>query len=268
MKALWTVIKEQIDNFYLIQRLGLFEIKSTNNNNYLGFAWELINPGIQLLVFWFVFGYGIRENEGVDGVPFFLWLFAGLLIWFFVQPSILHGSKSIYTRIKMIAKMSFPTSAIPSFVMMSKFYPHLALLAIAVVIFQFSGFPISVYYLQIPYFMFATIVFVFAINLITSTLATIIRDVQMIVQAVLRMLIYVSPILWVSFRLPEFVQVIMKINPLYYLIEGYRAAFFYQNWYFIEQWEYTLGFWTGMFVLLLIGSMIHVKFRNQLIDFL
>ena len=268
MKSLIKVIKEQISNFYLIQRLALYEVKSTNNNNYLGLAWELINPAIQLSIYWFVFGYAIRRGEPVEGVPFFHWLFAGLLIWFFVQPALLQGSKSIYTRIKMIAKMSFPTSVIPSYVMVSKLYPHFFLLAIAIGIFHFTGSPISVYYLQLPYFLFATVVLVFAINLITSTLSTIIRDVQMVVQAVLRMLIYVSPILWVSFRLPEFVQTIMRANPLYYLIEGYRAAFFYQSWYFIEQWEYTLYFWVLIFVLLWIGSILHVKFRNQLIDFL
>lgn len=268
MKALITVIKEQIDNFYLIQRLAMYEIKSINNNNYLGLAWELLNPAIQLSIYWFVFGYAIRRDEPVEGVPFFHWLFAGMLVWFFVQPALLHGSKSIYTRIKMIAKMSFPTSAIPSFVMFSKLYPHFFLLAIAIIIFQFTGSPISIYYLQLPYFLFATIVLVFAINLITSTLSTIIRDVQMVVQAVLRMLIYVSPILWVSFSLPDFVQTIMRINPLYYLIEGYRAAFFNHNWYFIEHWDYTLYFWSLIFVLLWLGSILHVKFRNQLIDFL
>ncbi|MGD7043303.1 ABC transporter permease [Jeotgalibacillus proteolyticus] len=268
MNALWNVIKEQINSFYLIQRLAIYEIKSTNNNNYLGLAWELINPGIQLAIYWFVFGYAIRRGEPVVGVPFFHWLLAGMLIWFFVQPALLHGSKSIYTRIKMIAKMSFPTSAIPSYVMFSKLYPHFALLAIAIIIFQFSGSPVSIYYLQIPYFLGATIILVFAINLITSTLATIIRDVQMVVQAVLRMLIYVSPILWISFSLPDFVQTIMRLNPLYYLIEGYRAAFFYQTWYMVEQWEYTLYFWVLIFILLWLGSILHVKFRDQLIDYL
>lgn len=268
MKSLWTVLKEQWDHLYLIQRLALYEVKINNNNNYLGLLWELINPGIQLAIYWFVFGYAIRRGEPVEGVPFFHWLFAGMLIWFFVYPSLLQGSKSIYTRIKMIAKMSFPTSVIPSYVMVSKLYPHFLLLAIAIVIFQFSGSPISIYYLQLPYFLFATVALVFAINLITSTLATIIRDVQMVVQAVLRMLIYVSPILWVSFSLPDFVQNIMRINPLFYVIEGYRAAFFYHEWYFIEKWEYTLYFWLVIFVLLWLGSMLHMRFRKQLIDYL
>lgn len=72
MSAMMTVIKEQIANFYLIRRLSLYELKSSNNNNYLGMLWELLNPGIQITIFWFVFGYGIRGGSDVDGVPFFI----------------------------------------------------------------------------------------------------------------------------------------------------------------------------------------------------
>ncbi|MEW9502282.1 ABC transporter permease [Jeotgalibacillus marinus] len=267
MKAIIKVMKEQVNSFYLIQRLALYDIKSTNKNSYLGLAWELITPAIQLAVYWFVFGY-IMKRADVNGVPFFHWLLAGMILWFFVNPALLHGSKSIYTRLRMIAKMSFPTSAIPSYVLLSKLYPHFFLLGIAICIFQLTGSPISIYYLQLPYFLFATVMLVFSINLITSTLSTIIRDVQMIVQSILKMLIYLSPILWISFDSPVFVQTIMKINPLYYLIEGYRAAFFNHNWYFIEQWEYTLYFWTLIFILLWVGSILHLKFRDHLIDYL
>ncbi|MCF6410120.1 ABC transporter permease [Pseudalkalibacillus salsuginis] len=274
MKSVITVIKEQIEHFYLVRRLSLYELKSSNSNNYLGMAWELINPLIQVAIYWFVFGYGIRKRADITlenglEVPFLQWMLAGIIIWFFFYQSTIKGSKSIYTRLRMLSKMNFPMSVIPNYIIFSQFYIHAALGIITILVMQFSGFPINIYYLQFIYFIFATFMFIFALALVTSTLATIIRDVQMFLQATLRMLLYLSPILWqVSSIDNEFIQLVMKINPLYYLIEGYRAGFFGIGWYFIENWEYTLYFWAVTGMLLIIGSTIHVKFRRHFIDFL
>lgn len=268
MKSLFTVIKEQLQSFYLIQRLSLYELKSKNNNNYLGTLWEIINPMIQISIYWFVFGFGIREGKPVDGIPFLQWMLAGIVVWFFINPAILQGSKSVYQKIKMVSKMSFPMSAIPSYMIMANFYHHLMLTAIILIILQFMGYPISIYVIQLPYFMFATVALLFAITLITSTLTTIIRDIQMLIQAVLRMLLYLTPILWARESLDYYIQMIMKVNPLYYIVEGYRAALLGTGWYFIEAPGYTLYFWILVFVLLWFGSIIHVKFRKHFIDFI
>ncbi|WAA12128.1 ABC transporter permease [Fervidibacillus halotolerans] len=266
MHSIGQILKEQILYFHLIRRLSLFEIKSKNNSNYLGVSWEIINPLIQVGIYWFVFGYGIRGGQDVGGIPFFQWMLAGIIVWFFANPSILEGSKAIYKRKTIISKMNFPMSVIPSFVIFSKLYPHLGLLAIAIVTFQFSGYPITIYYLQIPYFLFSTVILLFSITLITSTLTTIIRDIQNLIAAFMRMLIYLTPILWVTRSLPDFVQMVMKANPLYYLVEGYRAAFFGQSWYLFEHWEYTLYFWALVFILLWIGSKLHLKFRSHFVE--
>src|SRR5699024_11083176 len=121
------VLKEQIDHFYLIRRLSLYEIKSKNKNNYLGFAWEIINPCIQLVIYWFVFGT-IRNRApvemGGEPVEFFAWLVGGFFIWIFCYQSINQGSKSIYSRLRLLSKMNFPMSVIPNFVIFSNLYMH------------------------------------------------------------------------------------------------------------------------------------------------
>ncbi|MFC7394480.1 ABC transporter permease [Scopulibacillus cellulosilyticus] len=268
MKSMFTVIKEQINSFYLIQRLAAYEVKSANKNNYLGILWEIINPMIQIAVYWFVFGFGIRKNHSIDGVPFLEWMLAGIVVWFFVNPAITQSSKSIYTRINMMSKMSFPMSAIPSYVILAKFYQHLMLLVIIFIILQFSGSPVTLEIVQLPYYMFASLAFLFALSLITSTLTTIVRDVQMFIQAIMRMLLYLTPILWAPDRLPQFIQNIMRINPLYYIVEGYRSALLGKpSWYFVEHYQYTIYFWVVVIVLLFLGSMMHVKFRGHFIDY-
>lgn len=267
MKSMIMVLKEQINSLYLIQRLSVYEVKSTNNNNYLGLVWEVLNPLIQMSIYWFVFGFGIRGGQGVDGVPFIYWLSAGLVVWFFVNPTILQASKSIYTRLNMVSKMNFPMSVIPSYVIMSNFYQHLILVVIVTILFVVMGQGISIYYIQLVYYMFATLMLVFSLSLITSTLATIVRDVQIIVQSIMRMMLYVTPILWTPEKLPSIFQKILHLNPFCYIVDGYRASLLGKSWFY-EDINYTLYFWAFVFVMLLIGTTLHVKFRKHFADYL
>jgi teichoic acid transport system permease protein len=276
MKSMITIVKEQISSFYLILRLSAFELKSANTNNYLGRLWEILNPMIQLTIYWFVFGAGIRKGRevpmgnGID-VPFFIWMVTGMIVWFFVNPAISASSRSIYSRIQLIAKMSFPMSAIPSFVIMANFYTHLILVAVVTVFLQFTDFKLSIYFIQLPYFMIATLLFLLALALVTSTLSTIVRDVQQVVQSVLKMLLYLTPLLWQTDHLMikgiDFVFV-LKLNPLYYIVEGYRAALLGTTWYPAEYPQLTLYFWITVVVLFFIGSVLHLKFRNRFVDYL
>ncbi|GAA0430331.1 ABC transporter permease [Agaribacter marinus] len=273
MKSAIKVIKEQIDNFYLIRRLSIYELKSQNKNNYLGMSWEAINPAIQILIYWFVFST-LRSREPIDmngiEIPFFSWLIAAFFLWIFFYQSTIQGSKSIYTRIKILSKMNFPMSVIPSFVIFSQFYVHVFMLLISIIVLHFTGFTISIYYIQLLYFVFAALCLLFAISLITSTLSTIVRDFHMLLNSVLRMMLYLSGVLWPLTLLSDHqtLMSLMKLNPLYYLIEGYRASLFGTEWYFITNWEYTLYFWGLVIIILILGSTLHVKFRRHFIDYL
>ncbi|WP_338470692.1 ABC transporter permease [Niallia sp. XMNu-256] len=276
MRSVITVLKEQINHFYLVRRLSAYEMKSANRNNYLGILWEIINPMIQISIYWFVFGFGIFSSTGRadvtlhgEQIPYFPWMLSGMVVWFFINQAITQGSKSVYTRIRMLSKMSFPMSVIPTYVIFAKLYQHLMLLAVVLVIFQFLGYPINIYYLQLIYFIISTVIFLVVFSLITSTLSTIVRDFQMIIQSLVRVLIYLTPFLWPPYQIePTIIHTIMKLNPFYYLAEGYRASILGISWYPIEHWEYTLYFWGITLVLLLIGSVLHVKFRDRFVDFL
>lgn len=268
MKAAVTVLREQFRYFYLVRRLSIYELKSLTSGNYLGMAWEIINPAIQILIYWFVFGFGIRQRAPVGGIDYFPWMFGGILVWFFINQSVMKSSKSIYTKIKMLSKMNFPMSVIPSYVIFAQFYPHLVILGLGILILQFIGFPLSIYFIQIPIYTVGLLLFLFGLSLILSTLTTIVRDIQMLLQSLMRMLLYLSPILWPPTLLPESWQTFLKLNPFYFIIEGYRASLLGLEWYFIEHPVHFVYFVVVTGLTLLIGSYLHVKFRNQFIDFI
>ncbi|RPF54182.1 ABC transporter permease [Aquisalibacillus elongatus] len=268
MKSALTVLKEQFQYFHLVRRLSVYELKSNSSANYLGMAWEVIQPGIQIAIYWFVFGFGIRGRDDVAGVDFFQWMLAGIVVWFLISQGILKGTKSIYSKIKVLSKMNFPMSVIPNYIIFAQFYSHLLLLVLVLILMQFIGFPLSIYILQLPIYTFGVLAILFSVTLITSTLATIAQDVQMFIQSIMRMLLYLSPILWPLKTLPDWLHPIMQINPFYYIIEGYRQSILGQGWYFVENWEYSLYFWSLLLVLFIIGSRLHLKFRRHFVDFI
>ncbi|MBM7543081.1 ABC transporter permease [Amphibacillus cookii] len=273
MKSALTILTEQFKYFYLIRRLSVYELKSKNNDNYLGMAWELINPVFQIAIYWFVFGYGIRQREDIElaenlHVPFIYWMIIGMIIWLFFYQSIIQGSKAIYTRIKMLSKMNFPMSIIPNYIVMGRYYTHIGMFIITILILNVAGYYVNIYYVQFVYYLFGLFAFTFSLALVMSTLSTIVRDVQMFLQSILRMGLYISPILWnIGTIENDIIDTIIKLNPLYYLIEGYRYSFFGLGWHLVEFWPYTLYFWFITSMLFSFGAFLHLKFRKHFIDF-
>ncbi|KIX90695.1 teichoic acid ABC transporter permease [Staphylococcus microti] len=267
MNSVITVLKEHFKSFYLIQRLAQFQLKIANDSNYLGLAWEMINPVIQILVYWFVFGFGIRSNHPIEGVPFIYWLLVGISMWFFINQGVLEGTKSITMKYSQVAKMNFPLSIIPTYFITSKLYGHLALVASIIILCMIAGIMPSIYIIQLFLYIPFAYLFTTAISILTSTLCVLVRDTQMAMQALLRVLFYASPILWVPIAgsIPEKV---MKLNPIYFIAESYRAAILFKEWYFITHWELALY---NVFVVLfvfVIGSMLHMRYRDQFADFM
>ncbi|QLK85430.1 ABC transporter permease [Staphylococcus sp. 17KM0847] len=267
MSSVITVLKEHINSFYLIQRLAQFQLKIANHNNYLGLAWEIINPIIQIMVYWFVFGFGIRSNSPIEDIPFIYWLLVGISMWFFINQGVLEGTKSITTKYNQVAKMNFPLSIIPTYIVTSKLYGHLVLVVAIVLLCAFAGITPTIYIVQLLLYVPFAYLFTMSVTLLTSTLGVLVRDTQMLMQALLRVLFYASPILWVPEpgSMPE---KIMMFNPVYFIAESYRAAILFQEWYFIIHWKLALYNVSVMLIFFVLGSMLHMRYRDHYADFM
>ncbi|AJI21140.1 ABC transporter permease [Priestia megaterium] len=267
MNFIGRILQEQSSNLHLIFRLALYDIKSKYQMHYLGAVWQFLNPAIQVLLYWLVFGLGIRGGQPIDDVPFFAWLIVGLIPWFFISPVIIQGANSVYTKVNLVSKMKFPVSVLPTITIISNGLQFIVMLLVLGVIFLVYGINPGIYIVQLPYYIFSLLVFLFAFTLLFSTISTIIRDFQLVLQSVMRMMLYLLPVLWDTSKLPHLFQTILKLNPLYYILEGFRYTLLEHVWFY-EDWIYTLYFWSITLLILLIGSFIHIKFRDKFIDYL
>ncbi|WP_114570426.1 ABC transporter permease [Exiguobacterium flavidum] len=265
MNAIQTVLKELKDHLYLIFRLSLYEMKSQYSMQYLGWFWEIMTPLLQIAVYWVVFGFGIRGGSPVDGIPFVLWLVSGLIAWFFVGSGIPGGTRSIYGRVALVSKMHFPLSTIPAYVILAQFYRHVAMIFLTVILAAAFGYLPGWHTLQLFYIVPAGVIFLYALSLLLSALATMIRDVQNVVTSSIRMLMYLTPIMWVP---PdhELFRMLLMINPLVYIVEGYRSAIIGTGFLMEHVW-YGVYFWSVVGLILFVGAAVHVRFRRYFIDY-
>ncbi|MFB4474005.1 ABC transporter permease [Oceanobacillus caeni] len=267
MRDVLQVLKEQFANWGLIYQLANYDIKSTYQMHYLGAIWQFLNPIIQVAAFWFVFGVGIRRGQPVGDVPFIIWLVVSIVPWFFINSSINQGTKSIHNKVNLVSKMKFPFSILPSVIIVKNAYNFIVMFAIVIILLISNDIYPSIYWIQLPYYLVTLIIFLFAVTLLFATISILIRDIQTAINSVMRMFFFLTPIFWVADGLPDKLVSLLKLNPFYYLIEGFRNTLFLETWFY-EDITYTIYFWGLTLMILLLGSFIHIKFKAKFVDYL
>lgn len=247
--------------------LLLNDFKTRYNGSFLGMIWGFIFPIITMLIYWIVFQYGLRSGDRPDGVPYVIFMIAGAVPWFLFS-DIWGGVTSCFIDYSyLVKKLNFEVKLLPLVKMGSALIIHVVFLNVCTMILNFAGYYASWYYLQVIYYLFATLVFSLLIGLITSSLAVYIRDVIQIVGVILQIGFWANPICWGQEMLNGVFGMILKLNPLFYCIEGYRDSILYRRGF----WEYplyTIYFWVCMVLLFFLARYIYKKMRPRFADVL
>ncbi len=269
MKYLKRFLSFFIDIFQsrkLILELAKKDLKSRYLGSYLGIVWAFVQPVITIFIFWFVFQIGFKSTP-VQNVPFILWLICGMIPWFFISESILGASSSIIDNSYLVKKVVFRVSALPIIRILSALFIHIFFIAILFVFFILYGFKPSIYNLQVIYYLFATIMLVMGISWVTSSLIIFIRDLGQIVAIVVQFGFWLTPIFWSFSIMPDKYHFIFKLNPFYYIIEGYRDTFINHVWFW-NHYNLTINFWLITLGLLVIGVLLFKRLRPHFADVL
>ena len=95
MNTIFSLPMDIYKNRRLVAKLAKNDFKTRYAGSYLGIVWAFIQPVITILVYWFVFSVGFRSGTGDLGVPFVLYLVAGIVPWFFFQDALIGGTNSL-----------------------------------------------------------------------------------------------------------------------------------------------------------------------------
>jgi lipopolysaccharide transport system permease protein/teichoic acid transport system permease protein len=120
--------------------------------------------------------------------------------------------------------------------------------------------PITIYWLQVFYYLFATIFLLTGISWFTSSVSLFFPDINYIITIVMRVLFFFTPIFWEAKNIPERLKVYFRLNPLYYLVNGYRDSLLYR----VPFWNHlqdTLYYWAISIIIFIIGVIVFKRLR-------
>lgn len=262
------VIKEHKQNMNKILNLAKVDLVRTYRGANLGWAWAVLKPVIQIFVYWFTFAIGLRVSKEVKGYPYFLWLVASTVPWFYISAMITGGADSMRQYSYLITKMKFPISIIPTVVNVSKFIVHAILIMIVIGIFRWKGYGIDGYTLQLGIYMLLSFLFLEIWSLLSSTISVISRDFLNLVKSINSAIFWLSGIVWdITTVKVSWIRKLLWFNPVTFLINGYRNCFI-NKVYIWEQPQQLLAFLCSMTILTILATICYKKLRKDIPDVL
>ena len=231
MTAMKRVLPKSKYYFDFLMAMTEKEIKARYKFAVLGFLWVILNPLLQMLVIGFIFQFFVPVK--VDN--YFLFLFAGLLPWNFFAMTVQKATPSIVFERGLIQKAKFPREAIVLSIVLSNLFHLLiamGLLIIALVadkIFfdHYSLFQLTTYVLRMlwlfPLLLWLTFL-TSGLSLLTTALNVRFRDVNFIIQAVMPLWFYATPIVYTLALLPEKLRILYLLNPMAGLTELFQLV--------------------------------------------
>lgn len=257
-------------NRRLIGKLAKNDFKTRYAGSYFGAVWAFVQPVVTIFVYWFVFSVGFRSDTGELGVPFVLYLVAGIVPWFFFQDALMGGTNALLEYNYLVKKVVFNISVLPVVKILSALFVHCFFVVLTVVLYLLHGrFP-DMYYIQIFYYTFCVIALVLGLCYATSALVVFFRDLTQIISILLQIGVWLTPIMWIaetSLKGNMFLQKLLQFNPMYYVVSGYRDVFIMKHWFW-ERPGWTLYFWVFTAVCYLLGSWIFNRLRVHFADVL
>ena len=232
------------------------EIRGKYKGSFLGVLWSFVSPLLMTLVYAIVLPYLMR---GAGYEHYTTFIIIGILPWTWFTTSIAQGTFTIIGNGAIIKKVYFPREILPISIVSSGLVNFLISCFIMFLFLIFSGIGFSINILFLPLIILCQYLLTLGIVFITSAINVYVRDLEYIVNFIIQMLFYGTPILYsldMFANAPKIVTTLIRFNPMSTIITGYRDVLYWKNFPNISSISIVL---MGSFALCLIGLLIFRK---------
>ena len=265
VKFIWKVF---LKNRKMIWKLACNDFKTKYAGSYFGIFWAFVQPIITITLYWFVFEVGLK-NSKVGETPFAIWLIAGLVPWFFHSDVVTNVTNCFIEYSYLVKKIRFPVGILPPVKMISAMFVHLFFLIILLLIYLGFGYEFKFSLFWLLYFSCCIGIYSLAISSITSILYVFFKDVGQIISIILQIFMWITPILWNLETLNIRYIWIFQLNPMYYIVNGYRQIMFGTPKLLSYRFLMTsFQFWAVCIVCLTIGYKLFYRLKPHFADVL
>ncbi len=254
-------------NRRLILKLSRNDFKTRYAGSYLGMVWALVQPVVTVLLYWFVFGTIMQSRQSIGNteIPYVLWLTAGLVPWMYFSEALSNGTNALLEYNYLVKKVVFKISILPIIKVFAATFMHVFFVGVMLVLYFCYGNAPSLYMLQLIYFSFCMFILVLAMCYTTCAVVVFFRDLNQIIGIFLQIGMWATPILWNITMLSPKLQIVFKLNPIFYIVNGYRSALFEKTWFW-EDFYSTMYFWIVVILLFGLGALIFKRLKVHFAD--
>jgi len=234
--------------------------------SFLGLFWAFFEPLAMMLIMWGVFSLGLKVKPSGD-ISFVAYLFTGMVAYNFFSETVGASSGVIRAYSFLVKKVKFRIAILPIVKINSALIIHLIFLVIVMGVLLATGVKPSIYWFQSLYYMFSLIFLLLGLSWLLSALGVFVRDITHVVQILITFGFWLTPIFWDKAMVPEEYQAYLCLNPMLYIVQGYRDSFLYE----VPFWEhpiYAAYFWGFSSITLLVGILVFKKLRPHFADIL
>ncbi len=258
-------------NRRLIWKLAKNDFKKRYAGSYMGAVWALVQPVITVVMYYIVFdkimgtgGGGLRDS---GEVPYVLFLTAGLVPWFYFNEAWTNATNALREYDYLVKKVVFKISILPIIKTIAATFIHVFFVLILLIVAAVYGYYPTVYTLQLVYYSACLFLFVLALSYTTCSVVVLFKDLTQIINIILQVGIWATPIMWNIEGLSDGWRKVIQLNPLVYIVNGYRDAIYGEKWFF-EDMISTVYFYVVTAVLFGIGAVIFKRLKVHFADVL
>ena len=271
--AISSIPIEVVRNRKLVGSLGRNDFRNKFAGSFFGTFWAFVQPVVTIFVYWFVFqralNVGSQVTKGGIEVPYVLWLLSGLVPWFFFSDAMGSGSNALMEYTYLVKKVVFHVSCLPVVKILSSLYVHLFFVAFTLIMYTAYGMFPGWFSFQLLYYSLALLINVTGVVYLTSAIVAFFRDMSQIVNIVLQVGVWFTPIMWNidAMNVSGALLVILKANPMYYIVMGYRDSLINHIWFW-QRPAITLYFWLVTILIFICGTHVFRRLQPHFADVL
>jgi len=220
----------------LLLLLTARDVKLRYEGTVLGLLWTLAKPLLQALVFTFALSTVLRIKVGYD-VPYVLFLLAALFPWTWFQSSIQFSAASFSNNAALLKKVYFPRFVLPLSAITSQLMHFVLSIPILVLLLVIAGYhPGPEWLLGVPLLTAIQLLMLAGAVLLVASFNVFVRDLEHLVEVLMMLWFYLTPILYPLSMLRERVGPVIYLNPMASLIQAWRDLFLYDQLPGVEIW--------------------------------
>jgi len=259
---------ELFQSRHLIWKLAKNDFKKRYAGSYLGAVWAMVQPVVTVAMYYVVFDVIMGTgNAMVPDKPYVLFLTAGLVPWFYFSEALNSGTNALLEYNYLVKKVVFKISVLPIIKIIAATFIHVFFAIVMLIIAAIYGYYPNIYTIQLIYYSFCLFIFVLGLCYSTCAIMVFFKDIGQIISILLQIGMWATPILWDVNGLSSTMQMIVKINPLVYIVNGYRSAIFEKSWFW-EDFYSTMYFWIVTVVVFGVGALVFKRLKVHFSDVL